>query len=517
MRKLIFCAGASLFAILSAAGQAGLAQDAARRSVIGQSLTPPAYPNDRVQSALIHFPLPKGEEKYGDINGKAIHKYVVELAEISRRYRDNGHPRFWGRLTGFSSGQETEQWLAGKLRTIGMHDVRIQKMDLTPQWVPTNWDVTLSSNGKTLHLTSAQPDYRANALPKGGVELDAVYAGMGTEADFAGKDVKGKAVFVYTQLGLVLGKSSSVQDAVKRAGDLGAAAIFEVSMLPGNMIYQAYPSGTQGPAFTLGNDDGTAAREMLATAVASGLPAKVKVSLETEMVPNLKSGLVWGTLPGITDETVYITAHWDGWFDGASDNAGGVASALGTLEHFAKVPQSQRRRTIVFVGLDGHHNATAAGNKYLTENKATLFAKTALVINDEHPSTIMTQSRPRYYPGDEIAWSNTMLPLMWYAGGKDRPELNKIVWDAFKTFGAPLELDANPRPPAGDGGVFFRFAPTVAVSEFHSYFHTNWETPETVPWTSLEASARAHAKIIDEVNKLPLSALQRPEEPPTPR
>ena len=34
-----------------------------------------------------------------------------------------------------------------------------------------------------------------------------------------------------------------------------------------------------------------------------------------------------------------------------------------------------------------------------------------------------------------------------------------------------------------------------------------------MPWTGLEASTRAFAKIIDEVNRLPLAALKRPEEP----
>jgi hypothetical protein len=33
-----------------------------------------------------------------------------------------------------------------------------------------------------------------------------------------------------------------------------------------------------------------------------------------------------------------------------------------------------------------------------------------------------------------------------------------------------------------------------------------------VPWTGLEASTRAFAKIVDEVNRLPLEALQRPED-----
>jgi hypothetical protein len=47
----------------------------------------------------------------------------------------------------------------------------------------------------------------------------------------------------------------------------------------------------------------------------------------------------------------------------------------------------------------------------------------------------------------------------------------------------------------------------------HHYFHTDLETPQTVPWTGLEASTRAYAKIIDEVNKLPLTTFQRPEEP----
>jgi len=77
----------------------------------------------------------------------------------------------------------------------------------------------------------------------------------------------------------------------------------------------------------------------------------------------------------------------------------------------------------------------------------------------------------------------------------------------------PLYLDPNARPPAGDLGQFWRFLPGVASSEFFHYFHTDQETPDTVPWTGLQATTRAYAKIIDEVNKLPLSALQRPPEP----
>jgi hypothetical protein len=305
---------------------------------------------------------------------------------------------------------------------------------------------------------------------------------------------------------------------VRRAAEAGAAVVFEVSMLPGNMRYLAYPSGTQATALTLGNDDGKAARAMI-EAAAGGPPPKVRVTLDAARVPNLKTALVWGTLPGATDETVYITAHRDGWFDAAGDNASGVAVMLGLAEHFAKIPRAERRRTIIFIGLDGHHNGRdgGVGRNWIAQNRATLFAKTALLINVEHPSTIQTQARPRYYPGDELAWANTHMPLAWYGGGSQRPHMTKIVWDAFRTFGVPLLYDPSPVPPASDGTFLHRFAPTVAASEYFHYFHTDWETPETVPWTGLEASTRAFAKIIDDINKLPLSDLKLPEWEEAPR
>jgi len=394
------------------------------------------------------------------------------------------------------------------MKALGLSDVHLQPLDLVPQWTPTNWEVQMTAGGKTITLDSAQPAYDANALPPGGVERDAVYVGLGTEADFMGRDVKGKAVFTYSMQGL------RNEGAIRRADSNGAAVIFDVSMLPGNMRYEAYPSGTKAPAFALGDSDGIAARGMIAAAK-NGPPPKVKVTLDIQHIPNLKTALVLGTLPGSTDETIYITAHRDGWFEAAGDNAGGVASMLGLAGYYAKIPQAQRRRTMVFIGLDGHHNGATGGvgRRWLVENKAKFFTKTALIINNEHPATIATQSRPRYYPGNEIAWANTYLPLEWYAGGTQRPEFQAIAWKAFKEFGVSFELDPSPVPPAGDLGVFFRFLPGIDAGEYHNYFHTDWETSETVPWTALEATTRAYAKIIDEVNKLPLSPFQRPEEP----
>ena len=478
------------------------------------AVTPREVLYPRLDDAFLQWPLPAGAEQYGAIDGRRMHAHVVEQTLISRRYRDTVHPKFWGRITGTSSDQESAEWLAAKFKAAGLSSVRIQPLDLEPQWMPQTWEVTVTGGGRTVRLDSAQPFYGANALPAGGVEVDAVYAGLGSEADFAGKEVAGKAVFVFNQTGL------KDEGAVRRADARGAVVIFEVDMLPGNMRYQAYPSGTKAPAFTVGSSDGYAARDLIA-ALPAGQPARVKASFEARRVPNLKTSLVWGTLPGATDETIYLIAHRDGWFDAAGDNASGVASIISLAELYAKVPQARRRRTLVFVGLDGHHNSgpgAGVGRRWMWDNRQTLFPKTALMINAEHPSTIQTTVRPRYYQSSDnaILWSNTYMPQQWYAGGPSRRRLETIAVNAFREFGASMYLDPNPRPPAGDLGAFFRGVPGVATSEFYHYFHTDQETPETVPWTGLEATTRAYARIIDEVNELPLSDLQRPEEPTPP-
>ncbi len=501
------------------AGGAVVAQQRPGPAAPPRNPSPSGMSQATLDDMFIRFPLPPGQDAYGDIDGRHLHEYVVEQANISRHYRDQGHPKFWGRIIGTSADAEDVDWMLARFRAAGLSDVHTQPLDLAPQWFPQSWQVTVTGGGKTLSLESAQPDYGAAGTPPDGLDLEAAYAGLGSEADFAGRDVKGKAVFVFTMLG------APEEGAVRRADAKGAAAIFEVNMLPGNLRYEAYPSGTKGPAFTVGHDDGTAARAVIAS-MPAGETAHVKVKLKVQRVPNLKTALIFGTLPGATDETVYVMAHRDGWFDASGDNGGGVAVMLGLAEHFAKVPQAQRKRTMVFIALDGHHNSgegSAAGARWIRDNRQKLFAKTALAINVEHPSTVQTQLRPRYYNANEIVWGNTVMPLQWYAGGANRPELNRIFSTAFKQFGVPIDLYPSPEPPASDMSYMSYFLPGIDASEFHHYFHTDQETPQTVPWTGLEMTARAYAKVIDEVNTLPLSTFQRPEEsrpaialPPTP-
>lgn len=280
--------------------------------------------------------------------------------------------------------------------------------------------------------------------------------------------------------------------------------------MPGNMKYQAYPVETGVPTFTLGNEDGNALREF----IESELSPRLKIKLDVDIVSELQTSMVWGSLPGRTEETIYVMAHRDGFFDAAGDNASGVASMIALAEYYAQFPKSERRRTLVFIGLDGHHNSGpgfGVERMWLAANHETLFDQTALLINAEHPSTVQTIVRPRYLNrDDEMIWSNSYTAFHWYAGGSTRPELNKIAQSAFQEFGISTYLEPNPRAPAGDLSRVFQYVPGLTTTDYYHYFHSDLETAETVPWTGLQNTTKAYARIIDEVNKLDLDVLKRP-------
>ena len=367
-------------------------QDAAGGSV--------AVPNSASSTdAFVGWPLPADEQAYGTIDGRRMWQYVQEQAEISRRHRDEINPQFWGRVAGSQSDVWSAEWLLEKYQQIGLTDTRIQDVvRFLPEWVPESWEVTATAGGQTITLTSAQPPYGTTSTDGRVLDLPAAWAGLGTEADFSGRDVRGRAVFLMGGRGCEGGAG----DAESRAQNRGAAVIFSIGCHGGNFKYQSYRPSTTLPTFDVGTQDGATVREMIEQAPAAS-PPRIRVRLDAEWVDGTKSFLVWGTLPGATDETIYVVAHRDGWFDAAGDNATGVASMLGLAEYFAQVPQSERRRTMVFIGMDGHHELRPGwyGAKWLVENREQFFSKTALFINMEHPSQVLTH-------GGNTGWTETI-------------------------------------------------------------------------------------------------------------
>ena len=354
------------------------------------------------------------------------------------------------------------------------------------------------AGGRGIDLRTAQPAYTTSGTPAGGLDLEVVYVGLGTDADFAGRDVAGKAALITSMpMRSTLRHSATVNGAVRRADALGAAAILVSVALPGNIRTQFYPTRTEAPTFSLGQQDGAALRALVEL---NGPAPRVHVDLDVEMVAGLQTANVWATLPGMTDEKIVIVAHRDGWFEGANDNAAGVATTVVLAEYFASLPRERRRRTIQFVGTPGHHNSARVGVEWIEDNAGTVLDKTALLINAEHTGAV-----DLYMLGNRFSWSNRASALMWGVSGS--PALGNIATDAYETFGVSTLVEAG--GPVGEIRRLEEIVPAVWLIDAPEYFHSDHETAATVPAKGVEAVTRAFAKIIDEVNALELDELQR--------
>jgi hypothetical protein len=447
--------------------------------------------------------LPDSEKAYARIDGLKMKALVNEVVAISRKSRDDGN-KYWGRIAGTKYEAMTADLIEARFRKLGLVDINRPEFPLRPQWFPTDWDVSASGGGKTLTFSSLRPALGSKPTPPGGLEADAVWVGLGTAADFAGRDVRGKAVVIHTMLAPgQMGQSAIAEAAFKRAGDAGAAAILTIWGYYDNMaVWQGLGGGFSSPnappGFFLGFEDGKKLRDLIGAG-----PVKVKMSLKTEEREGLKSVSIFGTLPGTTDENVIVMAHMDGWFDAALDNASGIAVMLTLAEHFAAMPKEKRRRNMIFIGTAGHH-VGSPNAIYLRDKRADLLAKTALMINCEHVSATQTLNW-----ATRLRRSTTVWPRRWNVNGSAR--LTDLVLSSYRSFGVGVVGDMDPTA-TGEMGAIFRLAPSLQIIRSPENKHTDADVPELVPAVGLAAVGRAFAKIVDEANKLDRKALL-PETP----
>jgi len=452
-------------------------------------------------STYIRWPLPAGAERYADLQGPSMMPYVNTLVGISERSRKDGH-QWWGRVTGTPYHEDAQKFVAERFRAAGL-DTRTQTFELEPSWYPKSWSVSATGESKTLALKTAHPVLRSVGTSNDGIEADAVYVGLGSKAEFLNRDVKGKAVFIYSiPQPSALRHSAAIEGAMGRAHDAGAAAVFMVLGIPGNVTTQLWGTGgesqrpTPVPTFSLGLDDGLAVREM----IEAGNHVRIKVRMDTETRRGVKPTAVFGVLPGATDENVLVLAHTDALFQGAVDNASGVAVMLGLAEHFAVVPRAERKRTMTFLAPVGHHVTNDISLVWMREQMKEFWPKTALIINCEHVTTTSMYRFDR-----ALVRANSATGHRFWVGGGTK-QVPDIFFKAFMEFGVAL-YEAPQIRPTGDLSPLRELAPGIEVIESNEFYHSDMDV-NTVPAAGLEGIARAYAKIIDEVNRLPLSALR---------
>ena len=444
-------------------------------------------------TAYPRFPLPPGNESYADVDGLKMKAAVEQITAFSRKSRADGN-QYWDRIAGTRYDRMTEDWMLEQFQKQGLKEVRRQELKMKPQWYPESWKAEYTLAGKTVSIASAFPITGTVGTSPAGITADAVWIGLGTEADLQGRDIKGKAAVIYS-IATPGGRSHSASwnGAMRRANEAGAALVIVIMGFPGNAI--SNPEGADGtrvPTFTISSDDGNLIREALETKEA----VTIRIQADIQRKEGLTTGNIWGVLPGATDENIVIMAHSDAFFEGALDNASGMVTLLEIARHYASLPMAQRRRTLTFLSTPDHHHGMA-GIKWVHDHYD--FSKTALIVNCEHTSQTML-----YLLNAGMMTSDAVSARRWFVGGSGR--LRNLVTDTFREFGVTTYAQPELKP-GGELSQVYDKAPSFHLID-HVVYHTTLDTAELVPAWGMEAAARSFLKIIDGVNQMSLDEIK---------
>ena len=446
------------------------------------------------------WPLTPEQKQYATIDGARMKRQVVDLAQIATRYRDAGH-KWWGRFPGTTADKEGMAYMTTGFESLGLKVEHFPYI-LPSDWRPTDWAVSYkTANGSTIQLTTAFPVSGTKATGPQAITAEAIWVGIGAGADFIGRDVKGKAVIIYSTF-VPGGRSHSASDRAglfnsnARAVQLGAAIVVNVMGVPGNGEFQPEGGLRQIPQFTLSMDEGFALRDRLD----KGEKVQLSVRLEVPELRNVATEYTIATLPGVSDEQIVVMTHTDGYFQAAMDNAAGMASALEIARFYAQKPLQERPRTMKFIQFtDHHHGEVARGRKDVGIDATYPWDKVAVKLTMEHPSQTLL-----YMYNDGLTPTNAIGAFRWNALGSQAFE--KMVFETLREFGVSVYADE-------DGPKNGNYAPSFHIID-HVIYHTSLDVPELVPASGLERSTRAFVAALDRANGMTMAQLRGANFPP---
>ena len=314
--------------------------------------------------ALLSIPASAATEQYraGLLpSRKEVWDWQVWMAGLGPKY------------TGNEAHRTFVDFLAKNLNSAGL-DVSRDHYSF-PRWEARRWGIQVRpQNGRpfTAPVTSYFP--YSGQTPASGVIGELVYAGTAPKFEIPEK-LRGNIAFIdcptterpygewYKVWGVYpadLKFPASVRPA--RAGVNGLAE-FQKAGAVGVILgwtdisdanaadqYTPFSRPLQNiPALWVGRETGAKLR-----ALGTG-GTKATLTLEAEIVPDTPTDTLIATLPATsTDEVIIVNTHTDG--PNAIEENGGLG-VLALAKYFARIPSSQRRRTLVFVLTTGHFAA----------------------------------------------------------------------------------------------------------------------------------------------------------------
>jgi hypothetical protein len=416
--------------------------------------------------------------------------------------------KVWGRRAATPAFMHTLQWVASSMKSAGLADAHVEPFAVQgTMWTPTSWKVELVGdaafgNGSTdVALTSAFPQAGGQSIPGGSVTAPVVFVGHGTDADLAGRDVKGKIAVVHVRPEPSL-FGSAEQGVAQKLAKLGAAGVVNAIEGPGNAFYvdPRFACGAQ-PCFIVGGKDAWFLQQVIGKAASAGVGdrLKLRLSLASEETSGLTSGNAVATIRGKSERRIVINAHADGYFQGGDDNASGLAVLVGLAKYFAKQPQPQH--TLVFVASGGHHGPGNGPAAFVATHPE--LKDSELIVNLEHVAYLdAVRGKVRATDNIGMAWESSVTESAKAVGVTNLSPFLIDVWSkAPKCFGVALYQAVGTSVPGDLGGYRTLGVPMTQMIQSGTFYHSSGDVLEQVPAEGLERAARFHAYLIEQVDR----------------
>jgi hypothetical protein len=407
----------------------------------------------------------------------------------------------WGRVAGLKSADDAVTWAAGQFRRAGIADVRVQPIAQDPTaslWLPLAWEVRLlgdtafGSGTADVVLHSAIPVVPSE-LPAGPLTAPLAFVGTGGPAVLDHLDVKGKiAVQLTVPQGHMLFERGAVTSQARDLFMRGAVAVLTLIRLPGNERGRDF-SNCGGPCFNLGGRDGWFLEAVLNEAARRGTtaPVQARLSLRAETRRQLTAHNAVAVIPGRrTDEIAVIDAHADAWFDGAGDNADGLAVLLGLARHFARA-ENRPDRTLVFIASAGHHTPGINGPRAFVAANPDLAGRAVLMLNIEHVAQRnFSPARSTFDDGYRQAIADTGEAPVYAGVSTDAPYLHRLFHEGVTAYGVNF-VSADSTMGSGETGGFAAMTGAkITVIQAPPLYHTTGEGLDVISTPGLERMAR---------------------------
>jgi Peptidase family M28 len=322
-------------------------------------------------------------------------------------------------------------------------------------------------------------------------------------------DLKGKIAVIVIEAAPAAFYSDAVRQATQLLANAGAVGLLAIYNLPGNMQLMLGACPGTLVCFTLGGEDGSFIRALLERAAAGGTMNTLKAELRVTRQPAtaLQARVLMVKIPGREPgENIVVSAHSDAYFEGANDNASGVAALIALAKHYAHGPKP--RHDLVFFLSPGHHSTTN-GTAALMSFDADLPQHNLVLLNLEHIGqagvyrSYMKSTTDRY--GRRSA---TYVPTNWDSPGRE-VTLSPDSVAIRAAWNLAAQRNAFTTPALINGPAIAEPAPFVAAGgtgiqnvETGPWFHTTGDTVAAISPEGMQRAALFYRDFIDNVDRL---------------